>query len=100
MEVGVYGSRDGHGVEAVRLPDVGSGETGGAIVSDDASFTQQRKCRPNHRPNVTALLFKWLMEHQHNPYPSEDDKKSMCAHTGLTYNQVNDWFINARRRYL
>ncbi|TPX64039.1 hypothetical protein CcCBS67573_g08516 [Chytriomyces confervae] len=100
MELGVYGSRDGHGVEGARLPDVGSGETGGANVLDDASFTQQRKCRPNHRPNVTALLFKWLMEHQHNPYPSEDDKKSMSADTGLTYNQVNDWFINARRRYL
>ncbi|KAJ3265692.1 hypothetical protein HDU77_004222 [Chytriomyces hyalinus] len=100
MELGVYGSRDGHGFEGARSPDVGSGETGGVNVLDDASFTQQRKCRPNHRPNVTALLFKWLMEHQHNPYPSEDDKKSMSADTGLTYNQVNDWFINARRRYL
>ncbi|KAJ3229137.1 hypothetical protein HDU81_005635 [Chytriomyces hyalinus] len=104
MELGGYvSSRDVQGVEGARLPgmfrDIVSAGPGEA-VSDDPSITQQRKCRPNHRPNVTALLFKWLMEHQHNPYPSEDDKKSMSADTGLTYNQVNDWFINARRRYL
>ncbi|KAI8614306.1 homeobox KN domain-containing protein, partial [Chytriomyces sp. MP71] len=50
--------------------------------------------------NVTALLFKWLMEHQHEPYPNEEEKKMMSVETGLNLNQINDWFINARRRYL
>ncbi|KAI9344369.1 homeobox KN domain-containing protein [Obelidium mucronatum] len=61
---------------------------------------QKTKSRPNHKPNITARLFKWLMEHQHEPYPSEEEKKDMAGDTGLTMNQINDWFINARRRYL
>ncbi|KAJ3026163.1 UNVERIFIED_CONTAM: hypothetical protein HDU68_006119 [Siphonaria sp. JEL0065] len=58
------------------------------------------KSRPNHKASITAHLFKWLMEHQHEPYPSEEEKKDMTVDTGLTMNQINDWFINARRRYL
>ncbi|KAJ3350484.1 hypothetical protein HDU83_009684 [Entophlyctis luteolus] len=52
------------------------------------------------QPKVTEYLFHWLMEHQHEPYPSEEEKKEMTEHTGLNLNQINDWFINARRRYL
>ncbi|KAJ3118803.1 hypothetical protein HDU96_008527 [Phlyctochytrium bullatum] len=62
--------------------------------------SSKTKSRPNHRPDVTASLFSWLMENQGNPYPSEEVKKSLAAATGLRMNQINDWFINARRRYL
>ncbi|KAJ3072977.1 hypothetical protein HDU98_002459 [Podochytrium sp. JEL0797] len=58
---------------------------------------EQAKKRANHKPDITARLFKWLMEHQNEPYPNEEQKKSMAANTGLTHNQINDWFINARR---
>ncbi|KAJ3106515.1 hypothetical protein HDU97_006108 [Phlyctochytrium planicorne] len=58
------------------------------------------KSRPNHRPDVTASLFSWLMENQSDPYPSEEVKRNLAASTGLRMNQINDWFINARRRYL
>ncbi|KAI9337878.1 hypothetical protein DFJ73DRAFT_962238 [Zopfochytrium polystomum] len=56
--------------------------------------------RPNHKPEVTAVLYRWLSENRHDPYPGETEKRVLAEGTGLTINQVNDWFINARRRYL
>ncbi|KAB0382881.1 hypothetical protein FD755_004798, partial [Muntiacus reevesi] len=38
---------------------------------------------------------RWWLQH---PYPSEEQKKQLAQDTGLTILQVNNWFINARRR--
>jgi hypothetical protein len=65
-----------------------------------AAAKAKQKSRPNHKPTVTAALFKWLMEHQTDPYPNDVAKRELAGQTGLTLNQINDWFINARRRYL
>ncbi|NWQ83898.1 PKNX2 protein, partial [Columbina picui] len=40
-----------------------------------------------------SLLFQ-------HPYPTEDEKRQIAAQTNLTLLQVNNWFINARRRIL
>lgn len=40
-----------------------------------------------------------LFFRQH-PYPTEDEKRHIAAQTNLTLLQVNNWFINARRRIL
>ncbi|ORY48712.1 hypothetical protein BCR33DRAFT_714432 [Rhizoclosmatium globosum] len=82
------------------LDEAASPTSSGTPASESRQVKSKTKSRPNHKPNITARLFKWLMEHQHEPYPNEDEKKSMAADTGLTLNQINDWFINARRRYL
>ena len=41
--------------------------------------------------NIVCFIFQ-------HPYPSEDQKKQLAQDTGLTILQVNNWFINARRR--
>jgi len=50
-------------------------------------------------PKVTTnILRAWLFQHLMHPYPTEDQKRQLSSDTGLTILQVNNWFINARRR--
>ncbi|KAJ3136732.1 hypothetical protein HK100_001434 [Physocladia obscura] len=79
-----------------------SGSTNGSASGTPylSTASHSRKSRPNHNPKVTEYLFQWLMSHQHEPYPNDEEKRAMATDTGLSLNQINDWFINARRRYL
>ncbi|KAL1539572.1 BEL1-like homeodomain 4 [Salvia divinorum] len=45
-----------------------------------------------------CILRAWLFEHFFHPYPSEADKHVLSRQTGLSKNQVSNWFINARVR--
>jgi hypothetical protein len=49
---------------------------------------------------VTEFLKRWLVDHKKHPYPSEKEKIDLARQTGLTVNQISNWFINARRRIL
>ena len=49
---------------------------------------------------VQQVLKEWLFAHAHSPYPGEEEKDALCLRTGLTMHQLNNWFINARRRIL
>lgn len=49
---------------------------------------------------ATGQLKKWIFNHMSNPYPSEEEKVVLCAQTGLSLSQLNNWFTNARRRLL
>jgi hypothetical protein len=59
-----------------------------------------KETRANHKTEVLVILVNWLLKNLHHPYPSAEDKKILCEQTKLSLTQVNDWFVNARRRYL
>ncbi|KAK6543942.1 hypothetical protein TWF694_000660 [Orbilia ellipsospora] len=59
-----------------------------------------KRRRGNLPKQVTDLLRNWLHAHLHHPYPTEDQKLELVNQTGLTMNQISNWFINARRRRL
>ncbi|XP_068333279.1 BEL1-like homeodomain protein 3 [Pyrus communis] len=45
-----------------------------------------------------TILRAWLFEHFLLPYPKDSEKIMLARQTGLTRNQVANWFINARVR--
>ncbi|XP_019174542.1 PREDICTED: BEL1-like homeodomain protein 11 [Ipomoea nil] len=45
-----------------------------------------------------ATLRAWLFQHFLHPYPNDSEKLILASQTGLTKNQVSNWFINARVR--
>ncbi|XP_033216089.1 homeobox protein homothorax isoform X4 [Belonocnema kinseyi] len=76
---------------------IGSGE-GTGEEDDDSSGKKNQKKRGIFPKVATNILRAWLFQHLTHPYPSEDQKKQLAQDTGLTILQVNNWFINARRR--
>lgn len=49
---------------------------------------------------ATHVMKTWLFQHLVHPYPTEDEKRQLAEQTNLSILQVNNWFINARRRIL
>ncbi|QCE11803.1 pre-B-cell leukemia transcription factor [Vigna unguiculata] len=47
---------------------------------------------------AVSVLRAWLFEHFLHPYPTDTDKLMLAKQTGLSRNQVSNWFINARVR--
>ncbi|XP_044745543.1 homeobox protein homothorax isoform X3 [Coccinella septempunctata] len=76
---------------------IGSGE-GTGEEDDDSNGKKNQKKRGIFPKVATNILRAWLFQHLTHPYPSEDQKKQLAQDTGLTILQVNNWFINARRR--
>ncbi|XP_057766034.1 BEL1-like homeodomain protein 11 isoform X2 [Salvia miltiorrhiza] len=48
--------------------------------------------------NSVTILRAWLFEHFLHPYPNDSEKLILASQTGLSKNQVSNWFINARVR--
>lgn len=69
--------------------------------SDDEDILCKRKTKRGILPKTATKIMKsWLFQHIVHPYPTEDEKRQIAAQTNLTLLQVNNWFINARRRIL
>uniref|UniRef100_A0A3P8ZXS3 Homeobox domain-containing protein n=1 Tax=Esox lucius TaxID=8010 RepID=A0A3P8ZXS3_ESOLU len=72
-------------------------------TGDDDDPDKDKRDRHNKKRGIfpkvaTNIMRAWLFQHLTHPYPSEEQKKQLAQDTGLTILQVNNWFINARRR--
>ncbi|XP_076919649.1 homeobox protein knotted-1-like 2 isoform X2 [Bidens hawaiensis] len=58
-----------------------------------------RKRRAGKLPgDTTSVLKSWWQSHARWPYPTEEDKARLVQETGLQLKQINNWFINQRKR--
>eukprot|EP00268_Persea_americana_P037258 TRINITY_DN3691_c0_g2_i2.p1 TRINITY_DN3691_c0_g2~~TRINITY_DN3691_c0_g2_i2.p1 ORF type:complete len:760 (-),score=192.40 TRINITY_DN3691_c0_g2_i2:46-2325(-) len=101
----ILGEKDGVGTSGVT-----KGETPRLRILDQSlrqqrAFNQigmmeQEAWRPQRGlpERSVNILRAWLFEHFLHPYPSDADKHLLARQTGLSRNQVSNWFINARVR--
>ena len=80
------------------------GDTSAADVLRSAPPALRRAGKPT--AHSRALLKAWMhahvfpsASHPHGPFPSPQEKEALADETGLSVNQVNDWFVNARARW-
>uniref|UniRef100_A0A8C2ED17 Myeloid ecotropic viral integration site 3 n=1 Tax=Cyprinus carpio TaxID=7962 RepID=A0A8C2ED17_CYPCA len=89
---------------AENCSDAGDGLDGSVASPSTGEEDETDRDRRNNKkrgifPKVaTNIMRAWLFQHLSHPYPSEEQKKQLSQDTGLTILQVNNWFINARRR--
>ena len=82
---------------AAQLPATTDSEGKTALSAKRSASNKKSSKLPE---KATAILKKWLFDHSTKPYPDEDEKQQLCLLTGLSLTQLNNWFINARRRIL
>jgi len=69
-----------------------------SILSLKSEFMKKR--RKGKLPDrSTNVLKEWWANNIVWPYPSEEDKKALIEKTELDSTQVNNWFINFRKRH-
>lgn len=99
------------GASSSKTFDANSTDTLSQLKSMDHNYQRQGKSggffgnqQPVWRPQrglperAVSVLKAWLFDHFLHPYPSDADKHMLATQTGLTRNQVSNWFINARVR--
>jgi hypothetical protein len=64
--------------------------------------SQKRKNGGRNRidPSSKSVLMEWLESNISNPYPTNEEKDILVEKSKLTCTQVENWLINARRRYI
>jgi hypothetical protein len=67
-------------------------------VTGEDSDEEERKHKPMMNRHAQDILTAWLKTHLEHPYPDDDEKDELLARTGITVLQMNNWFVNARRR--
>ncbi|XP_023749449.1 BEL1-like homeodomain protein 8 [Lactuca sativa] len=73
----------------------GKSSGGSAIFGNQQPVWRPQRGLPER---AVSVLKAWLFDHFLHPYPSDADKHMLATQTGLTRNQVSNWFINARVR--
>ncbi|MQL95502.1 hypothetical protein Taro_028172 [Colocasia esculenta] len=70
----------------------------GYLSSLRKDFLKKRKKGKLPKDARLALL-DWWKSHYRWPYPTEEEKAKLAEATGLDQKQINNWFINQRKRH-
>nr|AXL67959.1 homeobox protein shoot meristemless [Viola albida]AXL67960.1 homeobox protein shoot meristemless [Viola albida var. takahashii]AXL67961.1 homeobox protein shoot meristemless [Viola chaerophylloides] len=70
----------------------------GYIGSLKQEFMKKRK-KGKLPKEARQQLLDWWTRHYKWPYPSESQKLALAEATGLDQKQINNWFINQRKRH-
>jgi Homeobox KN domain len=75
-----------------------------ATTTESKETKPQRSSYQRRKPRLplkaVLILDDWFELHKNKPYPTEEEKSQLMLITGLNRNQVNNWFMNARKRRL
>ncbi|XP_039034882.1 homeobox protein knotted-1-like 6 isoform X1 [Hibiscus syriacus] len=71
---------------------------GSHISSLKLEFSKKKKKGKLPR-EARQMLLEWWNVHYKWPYPTEADKIALAESTGLDQKQINNWFINQRKRH-
>lgn len=70
----------------------------GYLGSLKQEFMKKRK-KGKLPKEARQQLLDWWNRHKKWPYPSESQKLALAESTGLDQKQINNWFINQRKRH-
>ncbi|RVX08114.1 Homeobox protein knotted-1-like LET6 [Vitis vinifera] len=70
----------------------------GYLSSLKQEFMKKRK-KGKLPKEARQQLLDWWSRHYKWPYPSESQKLALAESTGLDQKQINNWFINQRKRH-
>ncbi|KAK7363782.1 hypothetical protein VNO77_05939 [Canavalia gladiata] len=70
----------------------------GYLGSLKQEFMKKRK-KGKLPKEARQQLLEWWSRHYKWPYPSESQKLALAESTGLNQKQINNWFINQRKRH-
>ncbi|KAJ9169524.1 hypothetical protein P3X46_017709 [Hevea brasiliensis] len=80
------------------LKDKLLGRFGSQISTLKLEFSKKKK-KGKLPKEARHTLLEWWNVHYKWPYPTEADKKALADSTGLDQKQINNWFINQRKRH-
>ncbi|XWS57432.1 hypothetical protein CRYUN_Cryun09bG0173700 [Craigia yunnanensis] len=70
----------------------------GYLSSLKKEFLKKRK-KGKLPKDARMILLDWWNNHYRWPYPTEEEKSKLSEITGLDQKQINNWFINQRKRH-
>ncbi|PKA62319.1 Homeobox protein knotted-1-like 1 [Apostasia shenzhenica] len=86
------------GVQHHELKDMLLKKYSGYLCSLRKEFSKKRKVGKLPK-DARSTLLEWWNSHYRWPYPTEDEKARLAEITGLDQKQINNWFINQRKRH-
>ncbi|KAG7173912.1 Homeobox protein Meis1-like 2 [Homarus americanus] len=74
--------------------------TGASCLTSCSSSVSEPSIKGHYySTEARNVLTSWLLDNCHRPYPDDDQKLLLMRGTGLSSQQINQWFTNARRRF-